>query len=254
MMKRKSILFTISAIVFLFFGTISTSMAALTHKATKDEMITTSYQVPFFNSLDIQDGLDIQIISGQKQQSIVAIGKPSAVRNLHMRVENHTLMIGNGFIHSEYNWNDLFHHSTYQNGMAPKVSAIIIIKMANLQRIKHDGPGYVNIFQLNTPSLSVENHGSGTMMISGPNIGLSNLVNTGSGMLTIRGVKSSSLRIHDQGTGTVALIGVQNLEHLDMTGSGILRMYWIKSRALSIKASGQSRIILAGICRRLFNG
>lgn len=186
-------------------------------------------KVPQFTAVDVGGNFQVQIVGGQKQNSVYLLGPQAETRAISVTVTNKTL-----FVHQS------------PDVQEPTNDVILRIGVKNLQQLNYAGNGDVSGRFITSDGLTIHSCGTGTVLIDGRSARLINVTQTGSGTVTVLGTHSPLIDVTDMGDGDINISGRVGISHLVNSGNGKVSIIGADSADLTVESSGRSLTTVFG--------
>lgn len=227
-------------------------------------------KVDAFTKIDIKGTIDIQIIGGDKTQSLLIYGSNQNVRDLQAFVKKGTLYIvpkenqklpmivriNVPFLdqitnHDKANIVGRDLHSQHLVIDNESSGNITLFGSTDLKSITANGGGNITLIDAYSSDLTITDNNNANINLSGA-YNVHTITASGSGDINMIGLQSTVLTINSTGTGNIRLGGYANLQTLNHSGSGDVLLYWVDSPTTRISATGSGVIGLAGVTQSLY--
>lgn len=221
-------------------------------------------QTRAFSNIVINGDYQVQILGGQKQNSITLYGGWNQLRQLTININHNTLKLSN--IDNKTKPILVRISAPEINRITLNGSGIVVAKnllgtqvtltnnghgnlladgAASISKVNLTGKGNIAVLGASGKQISVTNTGSGDIHMQGK-YDVRTLTDNGPGNINLTGLQSNALNINSAGSGNIIASGYANLETLTHSGSGNVYFYWTTSSTPKIMATGSGTIGLAG--------
>lgn len=230
-----------------------------------------SVSAPYFNNIEINGNVEVQLVGGQVKNSVYIIGSNTATRQIVTRISKGTLYINPVDLKGDYknvivrvgvgNIRQITNLGSARIWGRQLLSTNLILKncsngcivingQVKLTKVIQVGNGTVTVIGACSPALVIDVKGNGNVNVSG-HVGLQKISHDGNGKVNVLGADSDSLTIHATCNGITTVVGCVNLKEVIAKDKSRVFVYWVKSKGAYVTASNTAQVGLAGLTTNL---
>ncbi len=225
-----------------------------------------SVRSPNFTNVEANGTFQIQIVGGQKRNSVYVLGPNKQIRQVVVETKGNTLYLrqmkrnlrlnniivrigicnlrricnsGCGGIEGKGIRSDILTILSTGEGN------ILLSGKMNLGEVRQLGGGVITVMGAHTPALNIRVFGHGCVNVSGC-VGVQSIRHRGNGTINIIGADTDFLNIAASGCGLITVVGYANLRRVTAIGSSRVYVYWVDSVGTYVNVRNQARVGLAG--------
>lgn len=230
-------------------------------------MSTMNVNVPDFNDIKVEGDYQVQIFGTNGPNTVAVYGPNEDVRRVVVNVNGNQLCLrqvkgpqcamGRVIVRIGINHLRRLSHTGCGTVEVSQVNsdhlelnqlgggAMYLSGHYNVNRIINNG-GIVSLWGANTPYLDIATAGDGATNVSGSFIGLHSIKHHGNNDVTVLGSRSQGLFVGADGSGKIVIGGQSNVQEIKTKGTVGVYITGVNSPVLYVYANGASKIGLTG--------